>query len=151
MSARSLRRQRQGHILNLEKLIAEVRDASDISVESISFLETKLSRYETEINKLNEKIAVIIENEEEELRENSQTVDLFEKIADSFARLNALSCRLKTPASNSLPDPDSTSIMADSSGGLKAVRLPKLQLKKFSGNPLEWQEFIDMFNVSVHE
>ena len=31
-----------------------------------------------------------------------------------------------------------------------AVKLPKLQLKEFSGDPLEWRSFWDSFEASVH-
>ena len=39
-----------------------------------------------------------------------------------------------------------------SSGRRKVqVRLPKFELKKFSGDPVDWNEFYESFNVAVHD
>ena len=34
--------------------------------------------------------------------------------------------------------------------GLAGVKLPKIHIKKFSGEPTEWQQFLDTFSATVH-
>ena len=57
---------------------------------------------------------------------------------------------MKTPSQPSEPSPVSTSSQATGSTS-HSTKLPKLVLKKFSGDPKTWQEWWESFKVAVHE
>ena len=45
----------------------------------------------------------------------------------------------------------SDSVDSGSNIRIKRIRLPKMEIKKFSGRPQEWQEFWDSYKSAVHE
>ena len=47
-------------------------------------------------------------------------------------------------------DSDFNAIMANPVRSFKTVKLPKISLKDFSGNPLEWTSFRDSFESAVN-
>mgnify|MGYP006323764569 CR=1 FL=1 len=150
MATHGLRKQRQGFVLNLEKIAADIISATDPSNERLIFWEEKITLYQGQIEKLSERLSSLIVDEQEIEQESFLVVTLFEKAFDARARLKAFASTSKFSAAAS-------TVVVDSSTGPRSgsnanqVRLPKLQLRRFTGNELEWQEFIAMFDVSVHQ
>lgn len=55
------------------------------------------------------------------------------------------------PATEPVASPVSAhSVQSQHQPAAPLIRLPKLELKQFSGDPLEWISFINQFNISIH-
>jgi hypothetical protein len=74
-----------------------------------------------------------------------ETVDMIIKVDEVIVQVNRISLRAKSGSKTNVK----SSVIANSSN--KNVKLPKLQLVKFDGNMLKWQEFWDSFDSSVNQ
>ena len=83
-------------------------------------------------------------------KEIEESEGIKDEIHLNLLKLDSLLKELKTPSQPSEPSPVSTSSQATGSTS-HSTKLPKLVLKKFSGDPKMWQEWWDSFKVAVHE
>ena len=69
-------------------------------------------------------------------------VDYLDKKAEAVAK--ALVAEIRAPTA--FPGSERTSVSANAS-----VKLPKISIKKFYGDPTAWQQFHEMFDATVHK
>ncbi|XP_020893196.1 uncharacterized protein LOC110232357 [Exaiptasia diaphana] len=149
MDLRKLKKSRAAHRVFAKRLVEQGnalygKDASEReefeAQELLGALEDKMSRLQEVDNNIESLMA-----DSEEYDENNLLQEL-EECAELSRKMNKVIMRLK-----SLVDDDCAST-ASSSTTVKKVhaRLPKLEVKRFSGAICEWQEFWDSFESAVH-
>ena len=116
----------------------------------------ELEERRTELKRLDEEIldTLLEDAEEEEInKENDETNEYREKIGCTILAIKdslLATSQGKWSRTNSL---ESLSSLTSTKGGTKKVqvKLPKFNLRPFSGKIHEWQEFWDGFNSAVHQ
>ena len=83
-------------------------------------------------------------------KEIEESEGIKDEIHLNLLKMDSLLKELRTPSQPSEPSPVTTSSQATGSTS-HSTKLPKLVLKKFSGDPKTWQEWWDSFKVAVHE
>ena len=83
-------------------------------------------------------------------KEIEESEGIKDEIHLNLLKVDSLLKELKTPSQPSEHSPVSTTSPATGSMS-HSTKLPKLVLKKFSGDPKTWQEWWDSFKVAVHE
>ena len=138
---------RKGHYLVVKRTIDKVKELlpppeqtsvpheTRVKLES---LRTTLEKKRTTIESLNEKIESFLENKdlEKEIVERSELEESIEEVV----------CRI-----NKITDRRNVNVEASASQVTTNVKLPKLSLTLFNGNPTEWLTFWDSFKSTVHE
>ncbi|XP_070554752.1 uncharacterized protein [Ptychodera flava] len=71
-------------------------------------------------------------------------------MSEIFERNDKITDFIKNNKPNNATGPSANSDTATQDTSKKTVALPKLQLKTFSGNVLEWVSFYDTFKSSIH-
>ena len=138
---------RGGHRAYVSKLLKRVPEVASDDEEQIELLRISLKGKLSVLKDLDKSILELVEesNIDREIEES-------EGIKDDIhlgIHLDSLLKELKTPSQPSEPSPVSTSPQATGSTS-HSTNLPKLVLKKFSGDPKTWQEWWDSFKVAVH-
>ena len=137
MTLENSNRRRAGNKAYVTKLIAEI----GTKIESGSFEQEELTAWleelqskRNEINTLNREIQSTIENQTlmDADIENSSKYSL--KISIALSKIKA--------AIRSEPTQNDHA---------KVVKLPVIKLNKFTGDPLEWSRFWDIFESSIHK
>ena len=146
MTLTKFKQQRAGRrtqVTNLtEKVNSEVRKATPEKSILTNYVK-ELHRQKTLLIDLDDKILDITEESkiEEEIVNTSNyylTIDpVFEKAQTCLESLNLV---------NNVP-----STIEQTTRHLDSVKLPNIQLTKFSGNPLEWTTFWDLFRTTIHD
>ena len=149
MSALNRKKRSRGayrsHCMKLEDVILHtINNYDPEDNQTLTKVNALKTNYETQLEKiriLDDDIADLIdeENIEEELAQSLLAKD---KSYEILATINSFICKLSI--STTLPSPSTTSASS------LRVRLPKLELKRFDGNILNWQTFWDRFSSSVH-
>ena len=161
-----LKRSRAGikaYVTKIEKTIedaltADVSDKSQITVEA---LVTNYADKLKNIKIVDDKIAdLLVDNENAFNDEISKAMEYHEKSYTIFAAVNAY----KKTADVATPDNKAdvaTAVAATASSSssssatsllphVDGIRPPRLELDKFDGDALKWQEFWDQFEVGFH-
>ena len=159
-----LKKKRGIHRRNATVLIKKVEEYAETSTDESK--KGQLEAYKTELIEMRESLKKMDEEVLEVMYEKEQdaTIDkemeeasvykqkiliTVSNIEDQLAKMT-----LKTSSSSSLMRSDShesnLSAMSNSSGTRVKVKLPKLEIRKFSGHIYEWQEFWDAFSSAVH-
>ena len=142
MADKSVVRRRGGHRAQVTKLLGLVDQElckDNPCVEVLSAYSDELTAKKTQIGNYDEKIQSAIEEEE----------NLAQDIQDASKISIDISVAIKKISSFCSNNSSSTSNNNNNSS--KFVKLPTLQLCKFSGNPLTWNQFWDIFNSSIHQ
>ena len=123
--------------------------------DGVTTLKAYKLNYEEQIKKINEvdvEIANLCTNQEELEAEMESTLlanDIFfctlSKINEQLAKATETEDKRNTVVSHEV-SPASTRVLAAE----QKVKLPKIELKTFDGNILNWQQFWDQFESSVH-
>ena len=103
----------------------------------------KLARTKQQLTQLNDSMRVMIQHNklaEFEVKVMEYDMKIDEATDELNARLLAINARLHGTGAPS-PQPVATATTKH--------RMPELQLTKFAGDPLRWEEFWDDFNCSV--
>ena len=117
----------------------------EITEEKIISLEASLRSKKEEISKLDEEIEELIEVEKVE-EEVLESLEFFEPSLEIIASLGVRLGKLRMNSSHL----ETSSVATASSSTKVHCKLRKLELKPFSGDPLEYQGFMDQFEVSVN-
>ena len=138
-----------GHRAHVSKLLKRVSEVAPDDEEQIELLRISLKGKLSVLEDLDKSILELVEegNIDKEIEESEGIKD---EIQLNLLKLDSLLKELKTPSQPSEPSPVSTSSQATGSMS-HSTKLPKLVLKKFSGDPKTWQEWWDSFKVAVHE
>jgi len=137
---------RGGHRAYVSKLLIRVPEIAPDVEEQIELLRISLKGKLSVLEDLYKSIYGLVKegNIGKEIEESEGIKD---EIHLNLLKLDSLLKELKTP---SQPSQVSTSSQATGSTS-HSTKLPKLVLKKFSGDPKTWQEWWDSFKVAVHE
>ena len=131
-------------VTNTEKAILDLtRDFDPHNEDSvIKLIAFKHSFYEifNNIKKLDDKNLNLLKPEEKE-NELEKVIYRNDNIMLTIAKLDRNSNKIPSTVSLRAPSVSTTELSAS---GIK-VRLPKLEIKKFNGNILEWQSFWNQF------
>ena len=128
------------------KLFYDVKNYMDSDVEEerikVTSLQEVLKKKLSMIKKLEDQIVELSEKDDEIeliIREGTEFEILAEEIMSSLKEFNEQHVRTKTEL-------NSSQIRKDRD----AVRLPKLEITKFSGNPILWQTFNDSYEAAIN-
>ena len=139
MRMESLQRSRRGHkahITVLRNKITDVIQRNEIS--ELKGLQESLTKAVEKIENLNEQILFLITDESEISKEITETGEYVFSVRVDIHKLNeAITAKLPL-----------TPLMQSKSAG---VKLPKLNIKKFSGDFTQWNSFWDIYETSVHK
>ncbi|XP_068670957.1 uncharacterized protein [Montipora foliosa] len=148
---------RDSHRNFVRKTIAEAKDlisgGNPIEVRKLKLLRTSLQTKCSELQVLDRDIVELLEDVSKIDSDVSESCELIcviqECMVDLESALTAQEPQGKNQQSNSLES------AGTAQGHLQAVhthaRLPKLELKKFHGNPIEWYPFWESFESAVHK
>ena len=126
----------------------------EIASQVTSYID-QLQRKAESIRQLNSKISAEIRDNEDLEREVYEAEEIQDSIIEKSTRLKRYleaqhkSNRVTTTTPNIREPPQSTLVPA-TVPSTSTSRLPKLSLPTFSGNPLLWQTFWDLFEAAVH-
>ncbi|XP_068692506.1 uncharacterized protein [Montipora foliosa] len=148
---------RDSHRNFVRKTIAEAKDlisgGNPIEVKKLKLLRTSLQTKCSELQVLDRDIVELLEDVSKIDSDVSESCELIyviqECMVDLESALTAQESQGKNQQSNSLES------VGTAQGHLQAVhthaKLPKLELKKFHGNPIEWYPFWESFESAVHK
>ena len=141
----------------ITKQLNKIEEITKAEAEPTAKLESKLKQYE--IN-LKEKLDTLIKLDDE-IFVRSEDKDIDTEIQQSedyksrnYETLVAIMDKLKKEVEVTKKPTEEPSVVAPVVIPKKkslTVKLPKLQIKKFTGNAVEWQAFWDSFDSSVNK
>ena len=159
--AENVRKTRQGHklcVTNLiktsRKLIEQIKeDQDEAKLVKLESKRNTLIKPKEEIKHLNEEILKAIKEDEIETEimkscdftEETEQVLVITKFLKEYTQI---SCTTEGP--KSMNPPYSPSLSVSDNSKKKKIKLPKLEIKQFSGNPGEWVTFWDSFQSAIH-
>ena len=132
MPTSNLPKRRGGHKAYASKLITKIK--GEVSPTELQQLREELIRQRDLIIQLNESILETMESD----------IDIATDIEESslfIMQINALLAQTSKPTSNSHSQREKPN----------TVKLPEIKLVKFSGDPLQWQKFYDLFKTAIHD
>ena len=133
-------------ISNTEKEILDLtRDFDPHNEDSVTAFKHSFHEKFNEIKELDDKILNLLKPEEKE-NELEEIIYRDDKIMFTIAKLDRNLNKIHSTVSLRAP---SVSTIEPSASDIK-VRLPKLEIKNFNGNILEWQSFWDQFSSGIH-
>ena len=159
-----LKKKRGIHRRNATVLIKKVEEHAETSTDvsnkgQLEAYKTELIEMRESLNKMDEEVLEVMYQKEQDatIDKEMEEVSVYEQkilitvssIEDQLAKMT-----LKTSSSSSLMRSDShesiLSAMSNSSGTRVKVKLPKHEIRKFSGHIYEWQDFWDAFSSAVY-
>ena len=160
---RNLKKFRDGHrtfvrntIEEAKKLIAE---GNPIDVKRLKCLRTTLETKYPELQSLDREIVDLVDDVKAIDNEVSESCDLMSSIQECIVELeSALEAQERQGKSQELASAAQSS--SNESAGTSQdhvskvhthAKLPKLELKKFHGNPIHWYPFWESFDSAVHK
>ena len=163
---------RGGHRAHVQKLAKKAKELCQMIAEqdhgdgntraeievSLQALKKSLSDKLKTLEELDIKILDVIEDEDEIENEIEEAGDfknnLHETIVEIELTLNKLNTNVEKPMGASGHESDSLleiSATTSSSVNQPSIRLPKIELKHFTGDPIKFQGFWDTFKTTIHE
>ena len=125
----------RGHVTSLTQSLYTKLCEHDPDIETIEMYHNELQRQRDLIEQLDAEILLVTDNEVKEISEASEIIM---KISLAMGKAKKL---LSQSANETC---SRTSVKHNS------VKLPQLVLAKFSGNPLDWINFWELFRSAVH-
>ena len=149
-----LRKKRSANKNALQRLIKKAEDIThgELDERKLNEIRVHLEAIEGKekiVADLNEKIIDIVE--EDKIDEDVEEATLFEiTVRRSVAGLIHF---LEKPPIETKPIAKSEGSIAETKKGslVSGVKLPKIHIKKFAGEPTEWQQFFDTFKATVDD
>ena len=131
---------RNAAVTSIEKLVTEFEElnVSTDNTERIIAIRDTLQQKLNKVNELNNEILDLID--EDNIAEEDEKATTFQIFANQNLR-----------AINKFISDKEETISTVSSNSSRLIRLPKLNLKPFDGQPENWHEFWDTFTHAVHE
>ena len=148
----------KGHVTKVEKEILGVLDTQiqDNTLIQLTALKNSYSDKLKRVKILDDKIAdLLIEDEAAFTDEISSAMDFHEISYEIFAKIESYEQKALRGTNVKIEGAVPTRQSGETSSGSGVhltgkTKLPKLELQKFSGDPLKWQEFWDQFKTSIH-
>ena len=155
-----LKQVRHAHRMVLKRIETNIDDAIEEDSDEL----TKLKGLESTlmckikcIQKLDEEILGKIDDEEEIVKEVEDASEyeeiMFGIVAKVESTIKPLPSRSKKKPELTTTTSSPTSTPTENSPGVKEtkVKLPKLEIGQFDGNPINWRGFWDQFKTSIHD
>ena len=127
---------------NTKQIYAAVEEGEDSLKDELTTKFELLNDRMKKITTLNEEILGYLDDTEEIEREVTVSTDFELEMRKEFLKIKRI---LK----NDIDSRSEISVTTNASTHT-GVKLPKLTIKRFSGDPLEWKTFVDSFNCSIH-
>ena len=165
---KNLKRFRDGHRSFARKTVEDAQEliagGNPIDVKRVNLLRTSLQAKYTELATLDRQIAELLDegaNISDEVKESCElTSTIQECIFDIEAALTTAEVQERRGEGSATGQGSSSSEMAgnrsqgsqgqSSQEAFAHARLPKLEMKRFYGNPIEWLPFWESFESAVH-
>ena len=142
---RGVRRAYKGHVTQDINKAERLMSTEDDESEELTAIFERISRRENEITALDSSIVNLLESEDEIARDVEETLTLQDKVS-------VIKTRITKYIQNKNPPVRSNQHASHApSTSKKHVNLPKMTIKTFHGDPLEWQTFWDSFSATIHE
>mgnify|MGYP001795009530 CR=1 FL=1 len=142
----------KGHLSKLEKDISIFLNNFDqgnlFHISKLKSYKTNILEQNESVKKLNDEILEIIPDEDFE-NEMNQNLLFNDKIHDIILRIDTT---LSLPTSHAAINSDSDTVISATSSATSfqvQANLPKIEIPKFYGKPIEWQSFWDQFSAAV--
>ena len=151
---KNLKRQRAGLVSYVKKLLdGEIKDimsAVEIENEKLDYLACLKDTIQIKLKSIMECYQGIANEEEEDADYHKVMGEAYEYEVNTNFQLKRIESFLKShTATNVMGSPE----MFASSNNFRSknnVKLPTIKIKPFSGNPSDYQSFIESFNVAIH-
>ena len=144
----------KGHLSKLEKDITMFLDefvpGNLLHISKLKSNKNNIAEQNEQIKQLNNEILELVQVEEFDKQMNSTF--LFNcKIHDLLSRIETSLFLPSTtnPTITNASDLDSVSSNPQNNSHVDA-KLPKIEISKFNGKPIEWQSFCDQISAAVH-
>ena len=160
---KNLRKFRDGHRKFVEKTIEDAKgliaEGNLIEVKRLKFLRTALETKYSELQSLDREIVDLVDDVKVIDTEVSESCELMSSIQECIVELESVleaqESKGKSQKSPSVVQPVSPESAGTSQGHVSKAftyaKLPKLELKKFHGNPMHWYPFWESFESAVHK
>ena len=142
---KGVRRAYKGHIMQDLNKAERLMSAEDDESEELTAIFERISRRENEIIALDSSIINLLKSEDEIARDVEEMLTLQNKVS-------VIKTRITKYIQNKNPPGRSNQHTSHApSTSKKHVNLPKMTIKTFHGDPLEWQMFWDSFSTTMHK
>ncbi|GBM20678.1 hypothetical protein AVEN_150654-1 [Araneus ventricosus] len=130
-------------VTNIVQEAEELLTNSELDIDLLEELLVKLKQKECQLKEINDQVEKLIDvsSIETEILDSEEFND---KISKCIRKINR---KLKP---NIVKNPESQREIEAKDRGFN-VKLPKLTIEKFTGNPQEWTEFWNSFETTIHE
>ena len=157
MSVERKKLTRAGHRSSATKLLTKIDDmlkASPIDCDKLTTLKLGLNEKRSKLRTLDDEIVELI-REEDLTAETEQADEYMERIHEALARMDkvlqeSMFATHRGPSTGPPLEALTSSLPHATFRPSHKVKLPKISLPRFSGNPLKWSGFWDSFNSAVH-
>ena len=151
------RKKRSGHRAHVTKTLARVKEMTNEplpeSITALMQLKLTLNEKIETITKLDEEILDLVTDDTEIEREIEESSEVKDDIHGGIAAIEeklANSAKKEQPRASTSHERTSFENSNHTVNQIPRVRLPKLEVKKFSGNVHEWSEFWDSYTSAIH-
>ena len=164
MTAKTLlkvKQKREAVRTNVKKQLAVTKDlllkGTNADLDQLNYSNTRLTAYKSDLLDLDDKVSdAIIEvtGDDNQITEDIQKASEFEEVLNStLCELAVLLQKIeKLQNSNAQSGTTAANLTSQSVSESGArVKLPKLDLAKYNGDPLKWQPFWDSFEAAIHK
>ena len=160
---KNLRKFRNGHRKFVQKTIEDAKglitQGNPIEVKRLKFLRTALETKYSELQSLDREIVDLVDDVKVIDTEVCESCELMSSIQECIVELESVleaqESKEKGQKSPSVVQPVSLESAGNSQVHVSKVfthaKLPKLELKKFHGNPMQWYPFWESFESAVHK
>ncbi|GBN79060.1 hypothetical protein AVEN_96106-1 [Araneus ventricosus] len=130
-------------VTNIVQEAKELLNNSKLDIDLLEELLMKIKQKECQLKEINNQVEKLIDvsSIETEMLDSEEFND---KISKCIRKINR---KLKP---NIVKNPESQREIESKGRGFN-VKLPKLTIEKFTGNPQEWTEFWNSFETTIHE
>ena len=162
-----LKKSRTAHRVNTNKLLEKFKNPNYSTLtetqklDEIDDLNSNILTLQSKhslIKSLDEKIMELLSEDEEIADELTATTDYELKVQKHVSKLKRLQRQLEIPCVNVNVAPIATGTIAATVQQQAVVermndgvRLPKIEISQFKGDPLEWNAFRDTFTATIHK
>ena len=137
----------RAHLTRIYGKIGELYSTQPATVETTSLVMSyidQLNRKAEAIRQLDLKIQTLIEGADDVEQDTFESIEIQDNIIENTVRLQ----HYMEKNNRCLPPASPTIEHTDPVYNTSASRLPKLELPRFSGDPLQWQSFWDAFQAA---
>ncbi|CAF1610349.1 unnamed protein product, partial [Didymodactylos carnosus] len=139
----------RGKVEETRRTLKEEKAKEEVDVDVLGVLRGKFEQYRNLLAEYDEIIQQTT-NDEDELRDElPESLQIADDLQTALIELEVKLATLSNIGSNEVAD--SRSVTSNQKSNQRLMpKLPKLEIKKFDGDRIRWQEFWDQFDSSIH-